>query len=194
MNKLLVVVDMQNDFVSGALGTPEAKEIVPKVADVIRHADEDTLILFTKDTHTEDYLNTSEGKNLPVSHCIEGTSGWMLVNEMLSAYGEVFTKVKRLHNIAPHYEEVPYNVILKPTFGSVELQNILYDINDIEPIENITFVGLCTGICVLSNAILAKATLPEVEIRVLKDCCACISPESHTTALEAMKLCQIEVV
>ena len=193
--KIFVVVDMQNDFINGSLGTAEAQAIVPKVAQLIKDkADPNTIILFTQDTHKSDYLNTLEGKNLPVEHCLYMTDGWMLNNDVCSAYGEV--KDKYFQWDGTSNPDNPGNqLIWKPSFGSIDLQNYLYEIDDdVEKIEEITFCGLCTGICVLSNAILAKATLPEVPIKVVKDCCACVSPESHETALNAMALCQIEIV
>ena len=192
--KVLIVVDMQYDFVNGALGTAEAQKIVPLVAETIgQMADPNTVVIFTKDTHEENYMNTLEGKNLPVPHCIKGTHGHSLIDEVLIAYGE------HLHDYMTGYEAYPILdmnpiKIEKPTFGSVELQNILYDMNENHGIEEITLMGLCTGICVMSNAILAKATLPEIPVNVIADCCACVSPESHKTALEAMKLCQINII
>lgn len=195
--KVVVVVDMQKDFIDGALGTPEAQKIVPLVAETIHQlADPNTAIIFTKDTHTDNYMNTLEGKNLPVPHCIEGTGGCGIVNEVFDAWlqhaiGE--NHYMSGYDAYPLYDENPIR-IKKPTFGSVELQNILYDMNDRFEIEEITLMGVCTGICVLSNAILCKATLPEVPVNVVADCCACVTPESHKTALEAMKLCQINII
>lgn len=193
--KIFVVVDMQNDFINGSLGTAEAQAIVPKVAQLIKDkADPNTIILFTQDTHKSDYLKTLEGKNLPVEHCLYMTDGWMLNNDVCAAYGEV--KDKYFQWTGTSNPDNPGNqLIWKPSFGSIDLQNYLYEIDDdVEKIEEITFCGLCTGICVLSNAILAKATLPEVPVKVVKDCCACVSPESHETALSAMALCQIEII
>ena len=195
--KVVVVVDMQKDFIDGALGTPEAQKIVPLVAETIHQlADPNTVIIFTKDTHTDNYMNTLEGKNLPVPHCIEGTAGYGIVDEVFEAWlchaqGE--NRYMSGYDAYPVYDENPIRV-KKPTFGSVELQNILYDMNDRFEIEEITLMGVCTGICVLSNAILCKATLPEVPINVVADCCACVTPESHKTALEAMKMCQINII
>ena len=195
--KVVVVVDMQKDFIDGALGTPEAQKIVPLVAETIHQlADPNTAIIFTKDTHTDNYLDTLEGKNLPVPHCIEGTAGYGIVDEVFEAWlchaqGE--NRYMSGYDAYPVYDENPIRV-KKPTFGSVELQNILYDMNDRFEIEEITLMGVCTGICVLSNAILCKATLPEVPINVVADCCACVTPESHKTALEAMKMCQINII
>ena len=195
--KVLVVVDMQKDFVDGALGTPEAQKIVPLVAETIHQfADPHTAIIFTKDTHPVDYMKTQEGKYLPVPHCIEGTGGAGIVDEVFEAWINHAQGENRFmsgYDAYPAYDENPIR-IKKPTFGSIELQNVLYDMNDRFEIEEINFMGVCTGICVLSNAILAKATLPEVPINVIADCCACVTPESHKTALEAMKLCQINII
>lgn len=170
--KVLVVIDMQNDFIDGALGTPEACAIVPAVVDRIRNFD--GLVLATRDTHGADYLNTQEGRNLPVEHCIKGTEGWEL-NPEISAL----------------IKEAPID---KPTFGSCELGMRLKELAQHENIENITLIGVCTDICVISNAMIIKAFLPEVQVTVVKDCCAGVTPESHLRALEAMRSCQIEVV
>ena len=191
--KVLIVVDMQKDFIDGALGTKEAQAIVPLVAETIEQmADKNTVCIFTKDTHPDNYLDTLEGKNLPVPHCIKDTAGHSIINEVMNAYEK-----NRYNYMGPYKfpmtESNPI-VIEKPTFGSIELQNTLYAMDDVERIEEITLMGLCTGICVLSNAILCKATLPEVPVNVVADCCACVTPESHKTALEAMKLCQINII
>ena len=192
--KVLVVVDMQKDFVDGSLGTKEAQAIVPLVAETIEQmADPNTVVIFTKDTHPENYMNTLEGKNLPVPHCIKGTAGHSIVDEIFNAYINVIDRYKDAYIAYPLTDMNPIR-IEKPTFGSVEFQNVLYAMNDIEPVEEVTLMGLCTGICVMSNAILAKATLPEVPVNVIADCCACVTPESHKTALEAMKLCQINII
>jgi nicotinamidase-related amidase len=192
--KVLVVVDMQKDFVDGALGTPEAQKIVPLVAETIEQmADPNTVVIFTKDTHPENYMDTLEGKNLPVPHCIKGTPGHSIIDPVFIAYSNVITKYADAYAVYPYTDMNPIR-IEKPTFGSIELQNVLYDINENHGIEEVTLMGLCTGICVMSNAILAKATLPEVPVNVIADCCACVTPESHKTALEAMKLCQINII
>ena len=171
MKKILVAVDMQNDFIDGVLGTKEAEAIVPAVKNKI--AGFDGQVIFTRDTHGENYLDSSEGKNLPYPHCIEGTDGWKISAELT---------VKA--------EDVIFN---KPTFGSLELMNYLIQMHDREGIESIVLVGLCTDICVISNAMLLKAALPEVEIIVDASCCAGVTPESHKNALNAMKMCQIKV-
>ncbi|MDO4314131.1 MAG: isochorismatase family cysteine hydrolase [Oscillospiraceae bacterium] len=172
---VLVVVDMQNDFVSGALGTAEARAIVPyvvgRVVDGVNRGEE---ILFTRDTHTPDYLGTQEGKKLPVPHCIRGTEGWEIV-EQLREY------------------TVGRQVLDKPTFGSRRLGEALAALQEKEPVEKVTLIGLCTDICVISNALLIKAFLPEAEIAVDAGCCAGVTPESHRNALAAMQVCQITV-
>ena len=170
--KVLVVIDMQNDFIDGALGTPEACAIVPAVVDKIRNFD--GLVLATRDTHGADYLSTQEGRNLPVEHCIKGTKGWEL-NPEISAL----------------IKEAPID---KPTFGSCELGMRIKELSEHENVENITLIGVCTDICVISNAMIIKAFLPEVPVTVVKDCCAGVTPESHLRALEAMRSCQIEIV
>lgn len=170
---ILVVVDMQNDFIDGTLGTPEAVAIVPKV--MVKMMNFDGLVLATRDTHGEDYLERQEGKKLPVVHCIKETHGW-----------EIKDEIQQLLISQP---------IDKPTFGSEALGKVLKDLNnDVEPIDSITLVGLCTDICVISNAMLLKAFLPEVPIMVDASCCAGVTPESHERALEAMKACQIEII
>ena len=197
MKKVLVVVDVQNDFVDGALGSMDTKGTVPKIAQYIRsHADKDTILLFTKDTHTADYMNTQEGKNLPVAHCIKDTHGWELAPAIQEALYDVREKYNSFDSYFPYVSD---HIITKPTFGSIDLVNLLYVIDDptgMQPgeIAEITFMGFCTGICVMSNAMLAKAALPEVPIKVVDDCCACVTPDSHKTAIEAMKLCQIEII
>ena len=190
--KVLIVVDMQVDFTTGALGTKEAQAIVPLVTETIKQmADKNTVCIFTKDTHERNYMDTLEGKNLPVPHCIAGTIGHGIVDEVFCAYN--------CNEFRDPWEVYPLACtnplcIEKPTFGSIELQNVLAAMHENEEIEEITLMGLCTGICVLSNAILCKATLPEVPVNVVADCCACVTPESHKTALEAMKLCQINII
>ena len=171
MQKILVVVDMQNDFIDGALGTKEAVAIVPAVEDKIKNFK--GRVIFTRDTHEENYMNTQEGKNLPVPHCILGTKGWEIRAELMELC-----------------KEEPIN---KVTFGSVDLGLILKTANEQEPIESITFIGLCTDICVISNVMITKAFLPEVKVKVDAACCAGVTPESYKNALEAMKMCQVEI-
>lgn len=169
--KILVVVDMQNDFITGALGSPEAQAVVPRVAEKIRSFE--GRVLFTRDTHGENYLETAEGRRLPVPHCIRGTEGWSL-----------HPQLEALRRERP---------IDKPAFGSVELGEALRAADREEKIESVTLVGLCTDICVISNALLLKAYLPEAEIVVESTCCAGATKESHERALEAMKACQVTV-
>ncbi|RGV92642.1 cysteine hydrolase [Ruminococcus sp. AF14-10] len=166
---VLIVVDMQNDFIDGALGTKEAEAIVPRVVDKIHNFD--GLVLATRDTHEADYLQTQEGVNLPVEHCIRGTKGWELRPEI--------------------QELITTEVIDKPTFGSRELAELL--VKREQAIERITLVGLCTDICVISNAMVLKAFMPEIPVYVDASCCAGVTPESHARALEAMKVCQIQI-
>ncbi len=175
MKKVLVVVDMQNDFVDGALAATGALDILPNVVREIEGFDGD--IRVTMDTHGEDYMNTQEGAKLPVVHCVKGTEGWKLNGAVAAALAGR-----------------EYQVYEKPTFGSTALAQDLKALNDAEGIEEIVFVGICTGICVVSNAIMVKAFLPEVPIKVKGDCCACVTEDSHNTALDAMKLCQIEII
>ena len=179
---ILIVVDMQNDFIDGALGTSEAKMIVPNVVNKIHsYIKEDDIILVTRDTHHEDYLFTEEGKNLPVEHCIKGTYGWELNKDVLDALndGDVLRKQGTLD---------------KPTFGSFALGLKLKELNEIFDIENIEVIGLCTDICVISNAIIAKSVLPNVHIKVDASCCAGVTPESHNIALDSMQTLQVEIV
>ena len=167
--KILVVVDMQNDFIDGALGTPEAASIVPYVREVIESFD--GKVLFTRDTHFADYMDTQEGKNLPVPHCIKDTDGWRIRREL-----DALRKTPAIDKI---------------TFGSKDLVDILKG----EPsIESITFVGLCTYICVISNVMLTKAFFPEIPLIVDAKACAGVTPESHQNALAAMKMCQVRIV
>ena len=194
MKKVLVVVDMQNDFCSsdGALTTPEAQAIVPKVAQYIRdNADKNTILFFTKDTHDADYLNTQEGKKLPVPHCLKDTYGWELAPEMEEA---IYDTRGQYFDFDTYFPYVSDHIICKPTFGSVDFQNLLYILDEEDDIKEITFLGIDTSICVISNAMLAKAILPEATIRVVADCCSSITPEIHNRALETMRVCQIEIV
>ena len=169
--KLLIVVDMQNDFIDGALGTKEAVAIVPNVAEKIKRArDAGWEVVFTRDTHQKNYLQTQEGKNLPVVHCILGSKGWQISDKLDVGKNRIFDK---------------------PSFGSLDLADYVATLNDLEEIE---LVGLCTGICVISNAFILKAKVPEVKITVDSSCCACVTPESHATALSAMRLCQVNII
>ena len=173
MRKILLVIDMQTDFVDGALGSAEAVAIIPNVLrEIAKYKKSD--IIATRDTHPESYMQTREGKYLPVPHCIKGTVGW------------------ELHPaIAPALEGCL--VIDKPTFGSTELCNHIVKLAENEDIE-VTLVGLCTDICVVSNAMLIKASLPEIDVKVVADACAGVTPDSHSAALTTMKMCQIDVI
>lgn len=170
MRRILIVVDMQNDFIDGAIGTPEAEAIVDRVVEKI-HQYPTKDVIATRDTHTPDYLNTQEGKCLPVVHCVQGTPGWNLHPKVAQALGDGL-------------------ILDKPTFGSVRLAHLLTEYAKVEPLE-LEIVGLCTDICVISNALLLKAALPETPIYVDPACCAGVTPESHQAALTTMKMCQI---
>ena len=173
MRKLLLVIDMQNDFIDGSLGTKEAEAIVDAVKAKIRSYPSRDIIA-TMDTHEKTYLDTQEGWNLPVVHCVRGTEGWRIRPDIASLLTE-----------AKIYE--------KPTFGSVRLAEDLKALSQTEEIE-LELVGLCTDICVVSNALLLKAMMPEVRISVDASCCAGVTPEKHIAALETMKSCQIYVL
>ena len=182
--KALIIIDMQNDFIDGALGTPEAQAIVPNVVEKLKaHQYTDTVVLFTKDTHKENYLDTSEGKKLPVPHCIEGTPGWSIIKP-------IHDEFKNDGYITYSSRKVIKGRILKPTFGSFELLNVLDNID----LDEIELCGVCTDICVISNALLIKNFFPDVKVTVDASCCAGVTPEKHAAALEVMKSCQIDVI
>lgn len=173
MNQAYVIIDMQNDFIDGALGTKEAQAVVPRIEAKIVASKKDTSVstdlIFTQDTHGENYLDTQEGQKLPVPHCIKDTKGWNICRQLL-----------------------PYTlfatILEKPTFGSTDL------IAETAEYDRIVLMGVCTDICVISNAMLLKAFYPEKEICVDASCCAGVTPESHARALEAMKICQIDIL
>ena len=166
MKKTLIVVDMQNDFIDMALGTKEAVAIVPrvkeKIQEYVKNGDE---IIFTRDTHYDDYLQTTEGKNLPVEHCIKGTKGWQIADGL--------------------YVE-GCKIIDKPNFGWPNWRE--------EHLEEVEIIGLCTDICVVSNALIIKATFPDAHVKVDGSCCAGVTPETHEAALKTMGMCQVEVI
>lgn len=165
MKKVLIVIDMQNDFIDGPLGTPEAQAIVPNVKNKIEeYRNRGDEIIFTRDTHTVNYLETNEGKHLPVEHCIAGTDGWQIC-----------------------FNTYDHLIVNKSTFGYLPWH--LW----VGPDMEIELVGVCTDICVVSNALILKATCPEVNITVDASCCAGVTPESHSAALATMKMCQINV-
>lgn len=170
MKKLLVIVDMQNDFIDGSLGTIEAKNIVKNVKNKIeKYIDSKDEIIFTLDTHFENYLETQEGKNLPIKHCIKNSEGWQLHKSLQNFNAKKFEK---------------------NTFASLELSKYISKNN----YSSIELVGLCTDVCVISNALLIKATVPEIPILVDSKCCAGVTVESHKNALDSMKMCQIQVI
>lgn len=174
--KVLIVVDMQNDFIDGVLGTKEAQAIVPRACDKIRNFDD--LIIATKDRHGEDYLKTQEGKNLPVPHCIKGTAGYNIDTNVFNAmYGK------------------SYQIVFKQTFGTFDLAKCITKTANLrgEGIEAIELIGVCTDICVINNALILKTAFPGVPIYVDATCCAGVTPELHEAALKVMKSCQIIV-
>ncbi|MBR6570149.1 MAG: cysteine hydrolase [Clostridia bacterium] len=174
--KMLIVVDMQNDFIDGALGTAEAVAIVPQVMERIRICREQGYqMIATLDTHGENYMDTPEGKKLPVPHCIKGTDGWQIKPEIREALGECI-------------------LVEKPTFGSVELPGIIAREADGAEKLTIELIGLCTDICVVSNALLLKAHFTEADIAVRAACCAGVTPDNHAAALRTMASCQIDVL
>lgn len=173
--KALIVIDMQKDFTTGVLGNPETAAVVKPVVKYIkafRKENPDGLVIATLDTHTEDYLNTQEGRKLPVPHCIRGTKGWELEKTVRTALGEDAALVE------------------KGTFGAADLPKI---IGRRRKIEEFRMIGVCTDICVISNAMILKAAFPEVPVKIIAGCCAGVTPESHNTALAAMRACQMEI-
>lgn len=166
----LIVVDMQRDFVDGALGTPEAVSILPRVKSLINEFNGE--IIYTRDTHEENYLETREGRILPVKHCVRDSEGWQILPELYKVGSKIFDK---------------------PTFGSLELVDYLASENEREPIGSVTLIGVCTDICVVSNAMLIKARFPEIEVLVDSQACAGVTPDTHAAALTTMKMCQITV-
>ena len=167
--KALVVIDMQNDFIDGSLGTKEAQAMLPRLVAKLAAATGEADLFFTLDTHGEDYLSTNEGRHLPVKHCLKGTAGH-----------EIAAPLKKFAATAKA-------IVEKPTFGSPKLAELLTGYDEAE------FMGLCTDICVISNALLVKAFNPEMDIAVDAACSAGVTPESHLNALAAMKMCQIKI-
>lgn len=173
--KILLVVDMQNDFIDGSLGSGQAQAIVPNVAAKVKwYFEHDYMVIFTRDTHGADYLQSQEGKYLPVEHCIKDTHGWEISDNLNTERAVIWDK---------------------PTFGSPELaEQISMLMNTQGSIKEIEIVGLCTDICVVSNALILKAFLPEVKITVDSSCCAGVTVETHKAALETMKMCQVNII
>ena len=172
--KCLVVIDVQNDFVSGSLGTPEAQAMLPRLEEKLRGFE--GCVWMTLDTHGADYMDTQEGKHLPVPHCVRETEGWQLAGE--------------LGKLA---ESLGAGIVEKPTFGSEELVASLKALYEAGELESIELVGLCTDICVVSNALMLKAAMPELPMAVDSACCAGVTPQKHEAALEVMRSCQIAV-
>lgn len=179
MKKITIVIDMQNDFLTGALANPDAVNIIPSVLEEIKKAD---YVMYTRDTHGENYLETQEGKNLPVPHCVEGTHGWHIVDE-LDPHGIADIKM--------------WHIVNKPTFGDVNIWMDMYFADLVnwngEDVE-VTFCGTCTDICVVSNAMIVKSLYPELIVNVKADACAGLTPEKHKAALDVMSSCQINII
>lgn len=175
MNKLLIVIDMQNDFIDGSLGTKEAVNIVPNVIKKIKEYDGE--VIYTRDTHDEKYLQTQEGINLPVIHCLKESKGWNIKDEIMV--------------LAENSKSKIFN---KPSFGSTELVDYIKEIYSNGQVAEVEIIGLCTDICVISNAIMIKSSIPEIKVIVDSNCCAGVTPQSHKNALEAMKMCQIKII
>lgn len=171
--KVLIIIDMQNDFIDGSLANPAAQVIVPGICELIETGDYNEIIL-TRDTHAEDYLTTAEGKKLPIEHCIYGTQGWEVNSEIVKAVNA---------------KQVANSYINKPTFGYLHW-NKLSNLDE----ADVDFVGTCTDICVVSNALIVKATFPNANVRVLGNLCAGLTPEKHEAALNTMSSCQIKVI
>ncbi len=179
MKKITIVIDMQNDFLTGALANPDAVSIIPSVLDQIKNSD---YVMYTRDTHGENYLETQEGKNLPVPHCVEGTHGWQIVDDLDP------------HSIA---DIKMWHIVNKPTFGDVNIWMDMYFADLVnwngEGVE-VTFCGTCTDICVVSNAMIVKSLYPELVVNVKADACAGLTPEKHKAALDVMSSCQINII
>lgn len=175
MRKTLIVVDMQNDFVYGALGTPEAQAIVARTAEKVKRCidSEDCIVVFTCDTHFSDYMATQEGKCLPVPHCLKDSEGWQIIPELKP------------------YADRAEKVLDKRSFGFENWRDVFDEVGELESIE---LIGVCTDICVVSNALILKALYPETQLIVDAACCAGVTPEKHQAALEVMKSCQIHVL
>ena len=182
MKKVLVVVDMQVDFTTGCLGNEECKAVISEVTDVIKHGEYDRVYV-TKDTHQKNYLCTQEGQRLPVVHCVENTKGWEIDASVWQACIDTYAGKDLV-------------TICKPTFGSLMLGQMLQTYAEHFPQEEleIHFVGVCTGICVISNVMIAKASVPEARVCVIERACACVTKESHQTAIEAMRTCQVDII
>lgn len=185
--KILVLIDLQKDFIDGALGSPEAQAIVPRVVEKINNYDNksNVLVLYTKDTHYDNYMDTLEGSYLPIPHCIENTPGWSINKEITNA-------VEKNRFLSYSSDKIIKSRVYKNTFASDDLRKFFERFKD--DIEEVEFCGLCTDICVISNVLMARMVLPDTEITVDASCCAGTTPEDHMFALEVLKSCQINVI
>lgn len=175
--KIYVVVDVQNDFTYGALGSPEASDAIGNILERLMQIEKSDKVIFTRDTHGAHYLETQEGRNLPVPHCIYGTHGW----EVVECVNDAVPKIQR------HY-------VNKRIFGSYELVEVVGDYIDMYGADEVELFGFCTDICVISNALMLKSAFPELHVQVNANCCAGVTPTKHEAALEVMKSCQIEII
>lgn len=213
MKKVLVIIDMQNDFIDGALGNKECREVVPAVVDAVNNGGYTDIIL-TRDTHGENYLNTQEGRKLPVVHCIKGSDGWQINSEIMAAVDKFYEEIRHNKNIS--YDNNSDNSVLKdeknadsdvqikesadikpviidkPTFASMELGEVLSGL--VKEGDVVDFCGVCTAICVISNLSIAKASIPEVTVRLLQNATACVTPESREAAIKTAGMIQVELV
>ena len=193
--KALIVVDMQKDFITGPLGSPEAEAAVPHVIEAIaKYCSSDTILVATRDTHYDNYMKTQEGQKLPVPHCIEGSKGWMYDDEVAAT---IMTYLPLYGNFDDMYMcDVPY--IDKPTFGSIDLLNYFSNLTGADgwPVEVDEFIvcGVCTDICIVSSCHLLKAAFPEAKVSVIEKACAGVTPESHRAAINTMRSCQVEII
>ncbi len=180
MKKILVVVDMQNDFITGCLGNEECRAVVPEVVKAVRSGDYDHVYV-TMDTHDSNYLNTQEGHKLPIVHCIAGSDGWQINSEVQKALEE-------------SYAPDAVSTVTKESFGSVELASLIREHCIEHDEKEIDFIGVCTGICVISNVMILKAFMPEAKVCVIERACACVTRSSHQTAIDAMQTAQVDII
>ena len=185
--RVLLLIDLQKDFIDGALGSAEAQAIIPRVVEKLNNYEDkrNTLVLYTKDTHYDNYMDTLEGKMLPVPHCIENTPGWSINKDIERA-------VRSNSFLTYSSDKIINSRVYKNTFGSDDLRDFFLKFKD--KIDEVEFVGLCTDICVISNVLMCRQTLPDTKIVVDASCCAGVTPDKHKAALEVMKSCQIEVI
>ena len=186
--KIIVIVDMQKDFISKALKNNVAEAMIPRMQEVLTDMNSsDNIVLFTKDTHYDDYMNTQEGRNLPVPHCIKDTDGWKIDKRISSVVDKGNYRKISSHNIIN-------SRILKNTFGSLEVAETIKSLTIAHPIDEVIFMGVVSDICVISNVLITKAYCPETKISIVKSCCAGLTPETHEAAFTVMQSCQVNII